>query len=201
MSETERIDADQRGRADHPGPPERRDRRRRRLRRVRAPAAREGAERRREREASSRKRAARRASRSSTSTTSSRTGAPGLKLNAPLFQGVKEADALVRGTWGAAPADGLEPQEGDFVVEKMRMSAWEGTKLEQPARWPRPRHGDHHRRLDEHVDRAHVAHRRRQGLLHGRPGGRLLDDERRVAQRVDQLRAAERLDGDELAVT
>jgi gluconolactonase len=58
-------------------------------------------------------------------------GAPGLKLNAPLFQGLKEANAMVRGTWGAAPADGLEPQEGDFVVEKMRMSAWEGTKLEQ----------------------------------------------------------------------
>ena len=33
-------------------------------------------------------------------------GAPGLKLNAPLFQGVKEANALVRGTWGAAAADG-----------------------------------------------------------------------------------------------
>src|SRR3954468_17693751 len=30
-------------------------------------------------------------------------GAPGLKLNAPLFQGVKEANALVRGSWGAAP--------------------------------------------------------------------------------------------------
>src|SRR6185312_17326341 len=30
-------------------------------------------------------------------------GARGLKLNAPLFQGVKEADALVRGSWGAAP--------------------------------------------------------------------------------------------------
>ena len=58
-------------------------------------------------------------------------GAPGLKLNAPLFQGLKEANALVRGTWGAAPADGLEPKEGDFVVEKMRMSGWEGTKLEQ----------------------------------------------------------------------
>ncbi len=57
-------------------------------------------------------------------------GAPGLKQNAPLFQGVKEANALVRGSWGAAPVDGLEPQEGDFVVEKMRMSAWEGTKLE-----------------------------------------------------------------------
>jgi gluconolactonase len=57
-------------------------------------------------------------------------GAPGLKLNAPLFQGVKDANALVRGTWGAAPVEGLEPQEGDFVVEKMRMSAWHGTKLE-----------------------------------------------------------------------
>jgi gluconolactonase len=57
-------------------------------------------------------------------------GAPGLKLNAPLFQGVKDTGGLVRGTWGAAPADGLEPQEGDFVVEKMRMSAWQGTRLE-----------------------------------------------------------------------
>jgi gluconolactonase len=57
-------------------------------------------------------------------------GAPGLKLNAPLFQGVKDANALVRGTWGAAPADGLEQQPGDHVVEKMRMSAWQGSRLE-----------------------------------------------------------------------
>jgi gluconolactonase len=57
-------------------------------------------------------------------------GAPGLKLNAPLFEGVKETNALVRGTWGAAPAEGLEPQEGDFVIEKMRMNGWEGTNLE-----------------------------------------------------------------------
>ena len=56
-------------------------------------------------------------------------GAPGLKVNAPLFEGVA-AGALVRGTWGAAPVDGLEAQDGDFVVEKMRMSAWQGTKLE-----------------------------------------------------------------------
>src|ERR1700712_4781639 len=27
-------------------------------------------------------------------------GATGLKLNAPLFNGVKDANALVRGTWG-----------------------------------------------------------------------------------------------------
>jgi gluconolactonase len=57
-------------------------------------------------------------------------GQPGLKLNAPLFQGVKDENALVRGTWGAAPAEGLEPQDGDFIVEKMRMSGWEGTRLE-----------------------------------------------------------------------
>ena len=57
-------------------------------------------------------------------------GARELRLNAPLFQGLKEANALVRGTWGAAPAEGLEPQDGDFVVEKMRMSAWQDTKLE-----------------------------------------------------------------------
>lgn len=56
-------------------------------------------------------------------------GAPGLKLNAPLFEGVAEG-ALVRGSWGAAPAEGLEPQTGDYVVEKMRMSAWQGTNLE-----------------------------------------------------------------------
>jgi gluconolactonase len=57
-------------------------------------------------------------------------GAPGLKLNAPLFQGVKEADALVRGTWGAAPVDGLEPQQGDLVVEKTRMNGFYNTILD-----------------------------------------------------------------------
>src|SRR4051795_2390858 len=57
-------------------------------------------------------------------------GAPGLKLNAPLFNGVKDTNALVRGTWGAAAADGLEPKAGDYVVEKMRMSGWQGTKLQ-----------------------------------------------------------------------
>ncbi len=56
-------------------------------------------------------------------------GAPGLKLNAGLYQGVKDTGALVRGTWGAAPAEGLEAQDGDFVVEKMRMNAWHGTRL------------------------------------------------------------------------
>lgn len=57
-------------------------------------------------------------------------GAKGLKLNAPLFKGVKEAKAVVRGTWGAAPVAGLEPHEGDFMVEKMRMNGFYNTKLE-----------------------------------------------------------------------
>ena len=57
-------------------------------------------------------------------------GATGLKLNAPLFTGVKEANALVRGSWGAAPADGLEPKDGDHVVEKMRMNGFFDTRLD-----------------------------------------------------------------------
>jgi gluconolactonase len=57
-------------------------------------------------------------------------GAPGLKQNAPLFAGVKEANALVRGSWGAAPAEGLEPLPGDHVVEKMRMNGFYETRLD-----------------------------------------------------------------------
>jgi len=57
-------------------------------------------------------------------------GAPGLKLNAPLFHGVKGSNAVVRGTWGAAPVEGLEPKEGDFVVEKMRMNGFYNTNLD-----------------------------------------------------------------------
>lgn len=57
-------------------------------------------------------------------------GTPGVTMNAPLFEGLADAGALVRGTWGAAPVPGLEAQAGDHVVEKQRMSAWEGTRLE-----------------------------------------------------------------------
>ena len=34
-------------------------------------------------------------------------GAPGFTLNAPLFEGVVDSNAMVRGTWGAAPVAGL----------------------------------------------------------------------------------------------
>ncbi len=57
-------------------------------------------------------------------------GAPGVTLNAPLFEGLVDAKALVKGTWGAEPVRGLERQAGDLMVEKMRMSAFEGTTLE-----------------------------------------------------------------------
>ena len=61
-------------------------------------------------------------------------GAKGLKLNAPLFEGVQESDALVKGSWGAEPVAGLERQPGDLLVEKMRMSGWQDTILESLVR-------------------------------------------------------------------
>ncbi|MGL4975123.1 MAG: isochorismatase family protein [Bosea sp. (in: a-proteobacteria)] len=57
-------------------------------------------------------------------------GYTGMTINAPLFEGLTDAKGLVRGTWGAAPVPGLEAKAGDLVVEKQRMSAWEGSRLE-----------------------------------------------------------------------
>jgi nicotinamidase-related amidase len=57
-------------------------------------------------------------------------GAVGLKQNAPLFQAVKATNGLVRGSRGAAPVKGLEAKRGDHVVEKTRMNAFHGTKLD-----------------------------------------------------------------------
>jgi gluconolactonase len=57
-------------------------------------------------------------------------GGKGMTLNAPLFESVVDNNAMVRGSWGAAPVPGLEPRPGDHIVEKNRMSAWEGTMLE-----------------------------------------------------------------------
>ena len=54
----------------------------------------------------------------------------GMTRNAPLFTGAIEQRAMLRNSWGAAPVAGLEPRTGDHVVEKNRMSAWEGTRLE-----------------------------------------------------------------------
>ena len=57
-------------------------------------------------------------------------GHPAMARNSPLMEGLVGNDALVRGTWGVAPAPGLEPQGDDLVVEKITMSAWESGRLE-----------------------------------------------------------------------
>lgn len=57
-------------------------------------------------------------------------GAKGIGNRAPIFQAIAETESIVRGTWGAAPVEGLEPKEGDFVIEKSRMSAFNGTQLD-----------------------------------------------------------------------
>ena len=51
-----------------------------------------------------------------------------------LFRGIVEADALVKGTWGAQPVAGLEPRDGDLVVEKQTMSAFNSTTLDAKLR-------------------------------------------------------------------
>ncbi|MEM7743967.1 MAG: isochorismatase family protein [Pseudomonadota bacterium] len=57
-------------------------------------------------------------------------GHPSLATNAPLFQALKAANGLVRGSWGVQPVLGLEARDSDLVVEKMSMSAWETSRLE-----------------------------------------------------------------------
>ncbi len=61
-------------------------------------------------------------------------GQPGIARNAPLFEGLIDTNAVIRGSWGAAPADGLEPHDGDIIVEKIRMNAFHGTKLDATLR-------------------------------------------------------------------
>lgn len=57
-------------------------------------------------------------------------GAKGIGDRAPIFRMIAEAESIVKGSWGAAPVEGLESQEGDFVLERTRMSAFNGTQLD-----------------------------------------------------------------------
>jgi gluconolactonase len=124
-------------------------------------------------------------------------GAPGFTLNAPLFEGLVDEKAMVRGTWGAAPVAGLEPQPGDHIVEKMRMSAFEGSKLETVLKSGGRDTIIDTGRVDQHVDRAHRPHGGRQRLFRHRAGGLLLDHECRLAPRVRAIRHDERRRGDQ----
>jgi gluconolactonase len=48
--------------------------------------------------------------------------------NAELYRSIADADALVRGSWGAEPL--VVPAPGDAVVEKQRMSSFNSTTLD-----------------------------------------------------------------------
>lgn len=50
--------------------------------------------------------------------------------NIPLFAGVTDAPTVVRGSYGARPVPGAEPQPGDLVMDRPRMSAFHGTALD-----------------------------------------------------------------------
>ena len=117
-------------------------------------------------------------------------GSPGLTLNAPLFEGLADAECagarnVGRGAGGGPGAEARRPRGHQDAHERVG-----GVVAGDGAQVGRPRHPHRHRGVDQHVDRAHRAHRRRQGLLHGRARGRLLDDERRVARRKHRLRDA-----------
>ena len=110
-------------------------------------------------------------------------GAPGVTMNAPLFEGLaRQRDGARK--LGAAPVPGSRRRPGDHVVEKMRMSAWEGTRLETMLKALSER--------DVIIvtgawTNMSVEHTSRTGADKGYSwcaGGLLLDDECRMAQRL-----------------
>lgn len=52
-----------------------------------------------------------------------------LPFNARLFRKAKEFGAVKRGSWGAAPYAGFEPNVGEIVVTRPANSAFHGTDL------------------------------------------------------------------------
>lgn len=53
--------------------------------------------------------------------------------NAPIFRMVGP-DNLVLGTWGAEIVDGLDPRPGEIILDRTRMSAFNGTNLDSMLR-------------------------------------------------------------------
>ena len=124
-------------------------------------------------------------------------GAPGVTLNAPLVRGPCRQQGHGARQLGCGPGFGTGAARGRPRRREDAHERLGGHAAGDHPQGDRPRHDHRHRRLDQHVDRAHRPHRRRQGLLHDRAGGLLFDDERRLAQRLGQLRAAERLRRDQ----
>ena len=61
-------------------------------------------------------------------------GHPGLNMSAQLFAGIKQANALVQGTWGADFHPALKPAPDELVVTKQTVSAFAGTDLDKSLR-------------------------------------------------------------------
>jgi nicotinamidase-related amidase len=59
-----------------------------------------------------------------------RPGHPEIAEGSALFQGIKDAGALVEGSWGAEIHPDLTPVDGEVVVTKRGVSAFAGTDLE-----------------------------------------------------------------------
>jgi len=58
-----------------------------------------------------------------------RPGHPEIGPGAPLFQGIKQANALLESSWGADFHPGVKPAQGEIVVIKRGVSALAGTDL------------------------------------------------------------------------
>lgn len=50
--------------------------------------------------------------------------------NCPNFRSTLYGGSVKRGTWGGAIVDGVQPKDGDYVLERCRMSAFNGTQLD-----------------------------------------------------------------------
>ncbi len=104
----------------------------------------------------------------------------------------------MRGSWGAAPVDGLEPKDGDHVVEKMRMNGFFETRLDVLLRGL----GVDTIVVSGAWTNMSIEHTARHGADAGydgpRPLRRHVDDERGVAGRGAQLRDDERRAGRDL---
>ena len=111
------------------------------------------------------------------------------KTNCAVFKAIVEADSLVKGSKGAELVPGCEPQDGDLIVEKQRMSAFAGTALDAEAPRARCREDRDLGRVDELLGRRHRAPGSRSRLRGRRCHRRNRDHERRVAVRSAQTRA------------
>src|SRR6185312_11315100 len=181
-------------RAGHPGHAERRDHRGRGLRRVRRAGPRDRPERRRQR-----RRAGRGLSRGGRPghprLVPRREGCPGAEAERaalPGRQGGRRARArhVGRGAGRGPRAAGRRPRGREDAHERLLRDA----PGHPPAR-PRGRPAHHHGGLDEHVDRAHRAPRRRRRLRGRRRLRRHVDHRRGVAERRAELRDDQRGQG------